>query len=317
MIQTSAPGNIFLFGEHAVVYNRPGIISAIGLKTYCEIEKNEDSLVNVYSEGYGEFSAKIENLKPIEKYAEKIDLIYDLISTYYEKFKINEGVTLKISSDIPKDSGGMSSSTAVLCSVLEGLNKVFQKVDKKDYYAFLLPFQKKIHGGSASGVELFSSTFGGYNKVRIDPVRCENLGKLKLPILIADTGIEAKTSETVPYVRTGWEKDKNSYEDVFYHIRQLVEEGEKAIKNHDLVVLGNLMSKNHEILAKDLGVSHPKLNKIVEIAIENGAYGAKLSGGGKGGVAIILVSKEKEDSIIEKLNFCKIYKTEIGVNGCK
>ncbi len=317
MITVSAPGNIFLFGEHAVVYNRPGIISAIGLRTYCEIEKNEDSLVNIYSEGYGEFSAKIENLKPVGNYTEKIDLICDLISTYYREFKINEGVTLKITSDIPKDSGGMSSSTAVLCSVLEGLNKIFQKVDKKDYYEFLLPFQKKIHGGNASGVELFSSTFGGYNKVRIDPVRCENLGELKLPILIADTGVEAKTSETVPYVRTGWEKDKNSYEDVFYHIRQLVEEGEKAIKNQDLVALGNLMSKNHEILAKDLGVSHPKLNKIVKTAIENGAYGAKLSGGGKGGAAIILVSKEKEKKIIEKLDFCKVYKTEIGVNGCK
>ncbi|RLJ01143.1 MAG: mevalonate kinase [Candidatus Aenigmatarchaeota archaeon] len=317
MMQTSAPGNIFLFGEHAVVYNRPGIISAIGLRTYCEIEKNEDSLINIYSEGYGEFSAKIENLKPVGNYAERIDLLCDLISTYYRKFKIKEGVTLKITSDIPKDSGGMSSSTAVLCSVLEGLNKIFQKVDKKDYYEFLLPFQKKIHGGNASGVELFSSTFGGYNKVRIGPVRCENLGELKLPILIADTEIEAKTSETVPYVRNGWEKDKNSYEDIFYRIRQLVEEGKKAIKNHDLVVLGNLMIKNHEILAKDLGVSHPKLNKMVEIALENGAYGAKLSGGGKGGAAIILVSKEKEDKIIEKLNFCKVYKTEIGVNGCK
>ncbi len=314
---TSAPGNIFLFGEHAVVYNRPGIISAIGLKTYCDIEKNEDSLVNIYSEGYGEISAKIKELKLIKNYSDPIDMVYDLISTYFLKFKIEEGINLKITSDIPKDSGGMSSSTAVLCSALEGLNKIFQKVDKKDYYEFLLPFQKKIHGGNASGVELFSSTFGGYNKVRIDPVRCENLGELKLPILIADTEIEAKTSETVPYVRSGWEKDKISYEYIFYNIRKLVEEGEKAIRNRDLVALGNLMSKNHEILAKDLGVSHPKLNKIVKIAIENGAYGAKLSGGGKGGAAIILVSKEKEDKIIKKLDFCKVYKTEIGVNGCQ
>ena len=138
MIQTSAPGNIFLLGEHAVVYGKPGIISAIGLRTYCEIEKNEDSLVNIYSKGYGEFSSKIENLKQVGNYAERIDLLRDLISTYYQKFKINEGVTLKITSDIPKDSGGMSSSTAVLCSVLEGLNKIFQKVDKKDYYEFLI-----------------------------------------------------------------------------------------------------------------------------------------------------------------------------------
>ncbi|MCD6275027.1 MAG: mevalonate kinase [Candidatus Aenigmarchaeota archaeon] len=314
MTQISAPGNIFLFGEHAVVYGRTGIIAAIGMKTYCEIEKREDSLINVSSEGYGTFELKIEELREISEYKDKMDLTKDLISTYFQKFKIEEGINLKISSDIPKDSGGMSSSTAVLCSVLNALNKVFPKVDKKDYYNFLIPFQRKIHGGSASGVELFSSTFGGYNKVKINPVKYKYLGKLELPILIADTGIEANTAETVSYVRKGYELDKRSYEEIFDEIEKVVLEGEKAIESKDFIELGNLMLKNHDLLAKELGVSHPKLNKIVRVAMENGAYGAKLSGGGKGGVAIILVDKKKEEKIIEKLDFCKIYKTEIGVS---
>ncbi|RLJ02433.1 MAG: mevalonate kinase [Candidatus Aenigmatarchaeota archaeon] len=314
MTLISAPGNIFLFGEHAVVYGKTGIIAAIGMKTYCEIEKREDSLINVSSEGYGRFELKIEELREISEYKERMDLIKDLISTYFKKFEIEEGINLKISSDIPKDSGGMSSSTAVLCSVLNALNKVFQKVDKKDYYNFLIPFQRKIHGGSASGVELFSSTFGGYNKVKINPIEYKNLGKLELPILIADTGIEANTAETVSYVRKGYELDKRSYEEIFDEIEKLVLEGEKAIKSKDFIKLGNLMFENHNLLAKELGVSHPKLNKIVRVAMENGAYGAKLSGGGKGGVAIILVDKKKEEKIIEKLDFCKIYKTEIGVS---
>jgi mevalonate kinase len=319
MIKTSAPGNIFLFGEHAVVYGRSGIVSAIGMKTYSEIEKRKDFLVNASSEGYGNFELKIEDLKSIGEYKERIDLIEDLISTFFKKFKIKEGINLKISSDIPKDSGGMSSSTAVLCSVLESLNKVFSKLDKKEYYNFLIPFQRKIHGGAASGVELFSSTFGGYNKIKINPLKYENLGELKLPILIVDSGIEAKTSETVPYVRKGWERDKESYEEIFDQIEQLVLEGEKAIKNKDLIKLGGLMVENHNILAEELGVSHPKLNKIVRVAMNNGAYGAKLSGGGKGGVAIVLYPEEKEIPIIKKLeelNY-KVYKTEIGVTGCK
>ena len=209
----------------------------------------------------------------------------------------------------------MSSSTAALCAVLDAMNKTFPHIHKKYFYDFLIPFQRNIHGGVASGVEFFSSIFGGYNSVKTNPVEFKNLGKLKLPILIANTGIEAKTSETVPYVRSGWEQDKKSYELVFNKIEQLVEDGGKAIKNKDLVKLGNLMLENHDILSKELGVSHPKLNRIVRVAMRNGAYGAKLSGGGKGGVAIILIDKEKENQIIEKLNFCKVYKTEIGVEG--
>ncbi len=319
MITTSASGNIFLFGEHAVVYGKNAITAAIGLKTYCEIRKREDSLVNISSEGYGNFKLRIAELKNIWEYKERMDLIKDLVSTYYQKFKIEEGIDIKITSDIPKDSGGMSSSTAVLCSVLEALNKVFPKIDKKDYYNFLIPFQRKIHGGTASGVELFSSTFGGYNLVKTAPISYKNLGNLELPILIINTGIEAKTSETVPYVRRGWEQDKESYKEIFEQIELLVEEGEKAIKNKDLVKLGNLMTENHNLLAKELGVSHPKLNKIVKIALENRAYGAKLSGGGKGGVAIVLYPEEKENQItkkLEKLN-CKVYKTEIGVRSCQ
>jgi len=315
MILSSAPGSIFLFGEHSVVYDKPGIVSAIGMKTYCEIEKTDNSIINCSSKDYGKFRQKIEDLNEVLEYRDRMDLIKDLISKFYRKFEIKEGVDLRIYSNIPKESGGMSSSTAVLCSVFEGLNKTFQKVDKRDYYNFLLPFQKKIHGGEASGVELFSSTFGGYNKVKIGPVEYESLGNVKLPILIVDTGIEAKTSETVPYVKKGWELDKNSYEEIFCQIEQLVSEGEKAIKNRDLVKLGKLMVENHNILSKDLGVSHPKLNKIVNTALKSGAYGAKLSGGGKGGIAIILFPKKKEFQIIkklEKLN-CKIYKTDIGV----
>ncbi len=311
----SAPGNIFLLGEHAVIYGRPGIVSAINLKTKCEIEKREDSIVSISSKGYGEFTGKINDLKSPEEYKERIDLIKDLVSTFYQKFKIKDGINLKIDSDIPRDSGGMSSSTAVLCSVLGAMNKTFPRIDKKDFYDFLIPFQRKIHGGVASGVEFFSSIFGGYNKVLTNPVKYKNLGELKLPILIVNTGVEAKTSETVPYVRSGWEQDKKSYEDVFNTIEQLVEDGEKAIKKEDLVKLGSLMLENHDLLAKELGVSHPKLNRIVRVAMGNGAYGAKLSGGGKGGVAIILVDKEKENRIIEKLDFCKVYKTEIGVGG--
>ena len=102
MVNASAPGNIFLLGEHAVVYGKPGIVSAIGLKTHCEIEKRPDSVVSISSENYGKFIGKADDLVPLEKYKERIDLIKDLVSTFYHKFKIKDGINLKISSDLPR-----------------------------------------------------------------------------------------------------------------------------------------------------------------------------------------------------------------------
>jgi mevalonate kinase len=317
MPTSSAPGNIFLFGEHSVVYGRPAIIAAIGLKTTCTAKLNSSGKIKISSAGYGTFESALDKLGRPKEYENPLAPVMDVCSLFFEKFGKPSGIELEISSQIPKNSGGMSSSTAVITSVLDCLNKINPKLKKEQYYDFLLPVQAKIHGGKASGAEIFSSTFGGYNKIKINPVQRVGLGNLELPILVVNTGVEAKTADTVPYVRRGWELDKKSYEEIFDIIQEIVEEGEKAIKAKDLVRLGQLMTENHLLLAGDLGVSHPKLNKIVKIALENGAYGAKLSGGGKGGAAIILADKAKQEKIIEKLKAIQVqvYRTEIGVSG--
>ncbi len=47
------------------------------------------------------------------------------------------------------------------------------------------------------------------------------------------------------------------------------------------------MNQAHALLQK-LGVSDPSLDKLVSLAQENGALGAKLTGGGRGGCMIAL-----------------------------
>jgi mevalonate kinase len=48
------------------------------------------------------------------------------------------------------------------------------------------------------------------------------------------------------------------------------------------------MYQNHELLRK-IGVSHPKLDYLVDVARRAGALGAKLTGAGGGGCVIVLV----------------------------
>lgn len=56
---------------------------------------------------------------------------------------------------------------------------------------------------------------------------------------------------------------------------------------------GHVMNKAHERLS-DLGVSHPRLDNLVETARKNGALGAKLTGSGLGGVMVALAENEKD-----------------------
>jgi len=64
-------------------------------------------------------------------------------------------------------------------------------------------------------------------------------------------------------------------------------EAEGALRKGDWVALGRAMTANHERL-RDIQVSTDALDRLVDAAMEAGAYGAKLTGGGLGGAAIAL-----------------------------
>ncbi len=61
----------------------------------------------------------------------------------------------------------------------------------------------------------------------------------------------------------------------------------RSLREGDDDHLGTLMYQNHELLRK-IGVSHPKLDHLVEVARRAGALGAKLTGAGGGGCVIVL-----------------------------
>ncbi|XP_046587298.1 N-acetylgalactosamine kinase isoform X1 [Neodiprion lecontei] len=65
--------------------------------------------------------------------------------------------------------------------------------------------------------------------------------------------------------------------------------------------LGHLMTQSHVSLDQMYECSHPELNRLVEDAMECGALGARLTGAGWGGCAVILTTKEKVPDFLESL----------------
>src|SRR2546425_11118193 len=53
------------------------------------------------------------------------------------------------------------------------------------------------------------------------------------------------------------------------------------------------MYQNHDLLRK-IGVSHPKLDHLVEVARRSGGLGAKLTGAGGGGCMMVLCRSVKD-----------------------
>ncbi len=50
MTRSSAPGKVYLFGEHAVVYDEPAVLCAIERRAQVEVEQRSDGKLRVHAE---------------------------------------------------------------------------------------------------------------------------------------------------------------------------------------------------------------------------------------------------------------------------
>ncbi len=80
-----------------------------------------------------------------------------------------------------------------------------------------------------------------------------------------------------------------------------VEESVKVIEAGDGEAFGRRMNGSWISCRDDFGISHPSLEKLVDIAREAGSSGSRLTGAGWGGCTVHLVADPKVDAVLEAL----------------
>lgn len=322
-IKSSAPGNIFFFGEHAAVYGRPAICAAVGRRTEVRLRPNRKETIILNSEAFGKAEVSLSDGKIISSENAQLENVAAFARESAARFKISQGFELEINSEVPINSG-MSSSTAVFCSVLGAISAFAQKtLDKSEYFRYVYPFQAKAHGGKASGSEIISSTFGGFNYIRKKKdgtppeLEAKYLGDHKFHIVVGNTRVESPTHLTVGYhVPSLIKRDPDLVNKAFDKIAAIAQSALAAIRDDNVVALGQLMNENQKILS-GLGLSHPKLDDCINSALRAGALGAKLSGSGWGGIMFALCKAEDVGSVKDAIarTGAEPIETEVGVEG--
>ena len=74
-----------------------------------------------------------------------------------------------------------------------------------------------------------------------------------------------------------------------------------ALARGDQQQLGWLLVQGHESLRVDYGSTIPEADAIVELAVEQGAYGARLTGAGWGGAVVVLAPEEQSARIVAEV----------------
>ncbi|MCK5593154.1 mevalonate kinase [Candidatus Bathyarchaeota archaeon] len=304
-------GKTILFGEHFVVYGLPSIVSALGVYTTADVKvvKGNGWTVNDQrpaTPGYKE-----------QKYIEAMQSIANIINHLKVDIE-NQRIEISFAGDLIAASG-VGASAAQCTSLARGLSETFnlnlddEKINEAAYEG------EKAYHGTPSGIDNTASTFGGL----IWFVRNLGAGKntmdllqspRKMLIVIANSGITASTTEVVADVRRLREENPEKIEKIFGEYKKLAEAAKKALLKGDIATIGNLMNKNHEML-QQITVSGEINDELVEIALENGAVGAKLTGTGRGGLVIGLAEnedvQEKIVDVIEEKGY-SAWRTTIG-----
>lgn len=262
-----AHSKIIWMGEHSVVYGYPAIaIPLQGIEVECRIYPADEKIHFDY---------------------------YDTLSTavYAALEYLNHtdvAVSYDIRSEIPQKRG-MGSSAAISIAAIRAVFDYFEQSIDMETLEILVNKAEIIAHSNPSGLDAKTCL----SDKAITFIRNIGFSTLDLDLdaylVIADTGIYGNTREAV-------EKVAQAEEANLPHLAalgDLTEMVQKAIQAKTISEIGPLMTKAHSHL-QAIGVSIDKADQLVQISLENGALGAKMSGGGLGGCIIALAQTKAQ-----------------------
>lgn len=294
-IITSAPGAVFLFGEHAVVYGYPSLNASVSGRVRVEMRPRKDSRLEIQSKGLGKEVGKVlmEEVPKI-KAGRRFSYVVKAIELVFSEVGEGCGLEVKISSDLPIGAGLSSSSAVSVASVAATLLLLGEKALRERVAELAFRAELEVQSvASRAGVSI--ATYGGF--LRIKGKNLKRIPNLHIPgFVVGNTGIFSATGPMVRKVRNLREEHPKEVEALFRLIGTLTDVGLSSLREGDLKRTGSLMDINQACLAA-LGVSSPALERLIKASRGAGAYGAKLTGGGGGGCMLALCpGKEKEVS---------------------
>ena len=277
--QGHSHGKIILMGEHSVVYGEPALaipFPSVGITA--DISPNDHQLFLAC-----EFYKGLVSDMP-----ELLESLHHAITISLHYLNKKEALTIEINSTIPAERG-MGSSAAVAVATVRGIFDYFDTYLSDQLLLEIVGEAEKIAHGNPSGLDaLMTSHESPYFFAKNQFIMPLQLN-LSAWLVVADTGLTGQTKAAVQEIASHYHLPE---------VKQMIQtlgtytlDAKSFITLNEPVALGKVMTQAHELLRK-LNVSNEKLNGLVATALANGALGAKLTGGGRGGCMIALTDTQ-------------------------
>lgn len=317
-ITVSAPGKLMLLGEHAVVYGRPCIVTAVGQRMRATIELADEPVfqLNTPDVQVVDYKKPMSELGigDIPKGAKFVEIA---IKNFSEKYPIQGGVKVTTSSEFSSQFGFGSSSASTVCIIKALSEATGATLDNKAIFNLSYKTVLDIQG-KGSGFDVAAAAFGGTLYFIKGGQTIEPLQTDSLPLIVGYSGIKADTVTIVNQVLEKAKEHPEVIEGIYDNTGKLVEQAKQAVLSKDWQKFGELMNENQKLLEK-LEVSINKLDNMILAARKAGAYGAKLSGAGGGDCIITLAPENRIQAVKDGITAAggQIIDVKINAEGVK
>lgn len=326
------PGRVNLVGEHLDYNGGPSLPFAIDRSVLLKARRRDDDTVNVWSGGEkASFPTSVGPGDVAGWSAYVAGAVWSLTSVGHDV----PGVDLVLESDLPTGAG-LSSSAALTCGVISALDDFLALGLGPTDVALAAQRVENDYVGAATGLMDQLAVMHGQegHAVWVEPLaeppvtRPVPLGTFEagLVLLVIGTGVQHDHAESgyaerraesalaaeqlgLPLLAKAGPDAVLRLEDdtLKRRTRHVITEttrvraAARVLAEGSWEQLGTILTASHESMRDDYEISCAELDVAVEAALEAGALGARMTGGGFGGSAIALVAQDRAGAVRERV----------------
>jgi galactokinase len=294
---SKAPGRVCLFGDHQDYLGLP--IIACAINRFVEIHGMANDLEEIFIEMPDIKTSRSFHIHDPFDHLENGDHIASVVRVVRRYGCIlDKGYTITIKGNVPINAG-LSSSSAIVVAWIRFLLDAFgcnQKVTDELVAKFAYEAEVVEHNSPGGRMDQYTIAIGDIIFLETgDSAKFRKIESSLSGLVIGESGIPKNTMGLLGDLKS------KALASIKNH---MITQNALTALNEDILnyeTIGALMNERHSVLKNILKITTPKIDNMIEAALEAGAFGAKIVGSGGGGSICAISSIQNKQRVIDNI----------------